>query len=86
MEETLLTHLRWMCLVLCFLTVATADYLGIPAHAITTAALIGAGLCGLGIYSDRVRTARMRWIEEELGHYKSAEYRKFRINQRSRAL
>lgn len=82
----MLTHLRWMCLVLCFLTVAAADHLGIPAPATTTAALVGAGLCGLGIYADRARTMRMRWIEEELGHYKSAEYRKFRINQRGRAL
>lgn len=82
----MLTYLRWMCLVLCFLTVAGADYLGIPSQATTTAALIGAGLCGLGMHADRARIARMNWIEQELGHYRSAEYRKFRINQRSRAL
>jgi hypothetical protein len=75
-----------MCLVSCFLAIAAVDYFGIPASAVPAASLLGAALCLLGAYSDRRRNSRMRMIESELGQYRSAEYRRFKINQRSRAL
>lgn len=82
----MLTYLRWMCLASCFVAVAVVAHLDVPEYATTAAATAGAAFCLLGIYSDRYRDKRMAATEEELGHYRSEAYRKFRINQRSRAL
>lgn len=82
----MLTYLRWMCLVLCYLAVAAAPFLDVPEYTVTSASLAGAVFCAWGLYSDRHRDMRMRATEEELGHYRSEAYRKFRLNQRSRAL